>query len=192
MTQRAGWMIGLAAAGLLAGCGDKAKAPAAADAGKPATAKVETLLDAASMPKRKAGLWLQTVSTGTMKQASKFCTDAAVEGQLGVIGQGMSKDMCSKIEMRRKLDGSIAFSSVCAMGGSGTTTTDGVMSGDFNSAYKMTATSTTTGAAAEQMNGVHAMTMEAVYQGPCPAGFKPGDMEVNGMKFNVASMAHPK
>jgi hypothetical protein len=43
------------------------------------------------------------------------------------------------------------------------------------------------------MNGSHKMVLDAVWQGPCPAGFKPGDMELpGGMKINVLEMAGRK
>src|SRR5438552_2208628 len=46
------------------------------------------------------------------------------------------------------------------------------------------------GAAATQMNGEHEMTMEGTWKGACPAGFKPGDMELpGGMKINMLDMA---
>jgi hypothetical protein len=98
--------------------------------------------------------------------------------------------MCSKTAMSRGLDGSWSFSSVCNVGAGGKTTTSGVITGDFNSKYEMTAESTTEGASAPQMNGPHKMAMEAVWVGPCPAGFKPGDMELpGGMKMNMLAMA---
>ena len=44
-------------------------------------------------------------------------------------------------------------------------------------------------AGAPQMNGEHAMTLEATWKGPCPADFKPGDMELpGGMKINMLTM----
>jgi hypothetical protein len=36
------------------------------------------------------------------------------------------------------------------------------------------------------MNGTHDMTLEASWQGPCPAGMQPGDMLLpGGMKNNM-------
>ena len=64
------------------------------------------------------------------------------------------------------------------------------MTGDFSSSYVVKAKSVTTGGSAPQMNGERDMTMEAKYQGPCPADFRPGDMEVApGVKFNVVEMS---
>jgi hypothetical protein len=75
------------------------------------------------------------------------------------------------------------------MGSGGTIVSTGEAKGDFGSHYTVDIKSSTTGAAAPQMNGEHAMTLEATWKGPCPAGFKPGDMELpGGMKINMLTM----
>jgi hypothetical protein len=109
---------------------------------------------------------------------------------MGWWGQQASKDMCTHTAFTRGLDGSMSFSSSCDMGASGHTVTKGVATGDFATGYQMQAETTTTGAAAPQMNGVHKMTVEAAWKGPCPADMKPGDMELpGGMKINMLAMA---
>ena len=46
------------------------------------------------------------------------------------------------------------------------------------------------GAAVAHMNRTVAMTAEGVYEGPCPADMKAGDMEIpGGMRFNMIDMA---
>ena len=50
----------------------------------------------------------------------------------------------------------------------------------------LAAENTVSGASARHMNGVHAMTIEATWKGPCPADLKPGDMVLpGGMKINM-------
>jgi hypothetical protein len=166
----------------LAACGkkDADKAPAAPGAPAAGASKVFTA------PQRKPGLWSQTVTTAGMTQTVKICTDAATESKLSLWGGQAGRDLCAQQDIRQGLGGDIAFSSVCDMGSAGTISTNGTIKGDFNSKYVVTAKSVTTGAGAPQMNGEHDMVMEAAWLGPCPADFKPGDMEVaQGVKFNI-------
>jgi len=184
-----GVLIGSAAVLALAACGRKDEAkPPAAPAPKPAVTG-ETA-PAAGFPARRPGLWQQAMSAGEFKQVSKLCLDKATDEKLSVWGAGAAKEKCAKTEMSRGLDGTWSFSSVCDMGGGGKTTTSGTITGDFNAKYQMVAQSTTEGASAPQMNGPHKMALEATWLGPCPAGFKPGDMELpGGMKMNMAALA---
>lgn len=187
-----GWRVGLmaaAAAGLVvAGCGKPADKTAASAEGaaKPAVA---TAQGPVTMPSRREGLWKQTVSTAGMTQSSTICIDKTVEAKLAVWGGGVAREKCGQPTLA-PVPGGWSFASTCDMGEGGKTTSHGTVTGDFNSAYKVEAESTTEGAAAPQMNGAHKMTMDAVYQGPCPAGAKPGDMTLgNGMTINMLDMA---
>lgn len=170
----------------LAACGKKEEAKAPGAPGE--QAKPGAPADLAAM-RRKPGLWRQTVTTSGMTQTMRLCTDATTEAKLSLWGGQATKDMCSKQEMKRGLTGDVSFSSVCNMGSGGTITTNGTMKGDFGAKYVVTAKSVTSGASAPQMNGEHDMTMEAVWEGPCPPDFRPGDMEVaKGVKFNIVEM----
>lgn len=184
----------IAVAGLgLGGCNRKndETAPKAAAAGQAAAPAVASAPAAVSAPpRRKPGLWRQTVSTAGMTQSSRICLDEAAEQKLSAFGEQATRGMCEKNEVSRRPDGTYAFTSVCDMGQGGKTTTTGVASGDFDVRYKVEAESTTTAASAPQMNGAHKMTLEAEWLGPCPAGFKPGDIELpGGMKINALQMA---
>ena len=54
----------------------------------------------------------------------------------------------------------------------------------------ITGESSTVGAEAPQMNGTRAVNIEAVWQGACPEGFRPGDLELpGGMRVNLLDMA---
>lgn len=144
---------------------------------------------ATTPPVRKAGLWEQRVSNGDMVQVSRVCMDAAVDRRLSWWGAQTTKGACEKNLVTGRADGGWQFSSICDMGSGGRTTTSGVATGDFDSHYQVAAQSSTTGAAAPQMNGLHKLTIDAAYQGPCPAGMKPGDMSLpGGVKINLLDL----
>jgi hypothetical protein len=192
MYRRAAILLSAVALAGLAGCGKKSEQAAAPSAESPAaqapaTASVPAVT---APPKRKPGLWEQTISMSEMTQKSSICIDAAVEQAMGWWGQQATKDMCPKQSITRALDGSWRIQSECNMGSGGTTVTNGVATGDFGSNYRMEAETVTTGASAPQMNGSHKMTLTAAWKGPCPAGMKPGDMQLpGGMKINMLEMA---
>lgn len=142
-------------------------------------------------PRRKAGLWEQRVSIEGVEfvQVTRICMDRAADEKLALGAQGPAA-ACEKNMVTRQLDGSWRFSSVCDMGSGGTVTTSGVASGDFSKAYAVRSESTTAGAAVPQMNGTRKMTLEAKWQGACPEGMAPGDMEIpGGGRINVLEMA---
>jgi hypothetical protein len=55
------------------------------------------------------------------------------------------------------------------------------------------ATTVTSGSSMPQANGTHAMELTATWEGPCPAGMKPGDMTLTlpggrSMTMNIMEM----
>ncbi len=141
-------------------------------------------------PRRKAGLWEQRVSTEGMVQVSRICIDEALERRLSWWGQQATTEGCEKNLVTRRTDGGWQFSSVCDMGTGGKTTTSGVATGDFDSRYVVQAQSSTVGAEAPQMNGTRQINIESAWQGACPEGFRPGDMELpGGIRLNLLDMA---
>lgn len=159
-------MAGLLAAGLaLAGC-QKADAPAA----------------------RKPGLWEQRVSGGAFSQVSRVCLDAAADARMGWIGEPAGA-ACQKPPLKKQGQG-WRFETVCDLGPGGKTVGSGTVSGDLSSRYVVQAESTTTGAMAPQLNGTRRFTVEAAWQGPCPADMKPGDLALpGGVKINLLDLA---
>jgi hypothetical protein len=161
------------------------------------TAIAVTLLFAApalalDMPLRKAGLWeMKMVFDGrsmpaqTMRQCIDQATDKAMQVQYGG-----AQGACSKQDIKT-VAGALTIDSVCKVGAA-TTTTHGVVTGSFDSAYTMNVTSTSAGG--PPMPGATPgaetkITIEAKYVGACQAGQKPGDiMMSNGMKMNVLDM----
>lgn len=162
--------------------------------GTTVTKTVETPAVPLTPPSRKDGLWTQTMSSDRMNQETKICIDQTVEQKMKWWGQqAQAKGAnCDHTEVKAKLGGGWEFNSSCDMG-SGHIVSHGVASGDFNSHYTVDIDSTTTGSPMPQANGSHKMKIDAVWQGPCPADMKPGDMTLpSGMKINMIDMADGK
>jgi hypothetical protein len=94
----------------------------------------------------------------------------------------MSKDMCSKSNIRRE-GGAIVTDSVCKFGTT-TATTHSVITGQFDSAYKVETRSTYDPPMAGMKEG--SAVIHARWVGPCKPDQKPGDMILpSGVKINV-------
>jgi len=181
-------VVGVLAA--LVGCGEK---PAAGtDAGgvaKPAASAPS--LTQAGWPRRKPGLWTQTMDLKDQgfSRSFRFCIDAATDEKLGLDSQGVDTK-CAKGQMTRTADGGWTMTSTCDMGPAGQTQSTIRVSGDFNSRYRMEIDSVTTGAAQPAMNAPHKMTMTAEWSGACPAGWAAGDVEMpGGRRMNLLTKA---
>ncbi|WP_297697244.1 DUF3617 family protein [Phenylobacterium sp.] len=187
--KRLGWM---AAAGLsalaLAGCQKKTTTTAettTAQAIGPGAAAPAAPAAPAAAPRRKAGLWQMSMSSEGVRQASTICVDADTDAKLGLAGQKPGANPCHENKITPRPGGGYDMESVCDLGDAGKMTTHGTLTGDLNGSYKVAMETTTTGSAAPQMNGTRKIEMDAVWKGPCPAGMKPGDMQVAGMKMNL-------
>lgn len=145
---------------------------------------------ALDFPSRKPGLWEIQTGDGTGKAPAgsytmQQCIDAASDKTLRDMGQGMGKDMCARQELRAD-GGKLVMDSVCKIGNT-TATSHAVMSGDFNTAYRMESKSSYNPPLMGRAEGTS--VMEAKWIGPCKADQKPGDMVMpNGMKMNVLDM----
>ena len=145
---------------------------------------------AVAIPARTPGLWEQKVTSRGMTQATRICLDKAAEARFAWWGQNAGQGACSHTRVTPRSGGGWSFASSCDMGENGKTETRGEVTGDFAKAYKVSAESTISGARAQSMNGTHAMTLEASWQGPCPAGMRPGDMILpGGMTINVLQIS---
>jgi len=197
-------VIGVSAVALLAlaACSKKPDAAATGTAQPANATAAATPAGPMNPPSRKAGLWEQKISTANMHQTMKMCLDGAVDQKMKWWGSqaqsGRSK--CEQQSVTPHLGGGWDFHAVCAMGESGTVTSDGSATGDFASHYKVEVTSVTAGSPMAQANGTRKTSIEATWTGPCPADMKPGDMELpGGMRINalggpgaspVAGMTH--
>jgi hypothetical protein len=185
--------IGIAAVALLALAGCQKK-PETAATGTATTATAPAApAGPLTPPPRKPGLWTQTVSTADMQQTTKLCLDEATDKQMAWWGSQAAKTTCPDQTITQHMGGGWDFHSVCKSAAGGTTTSSGTATGDFGSHYKVEATSTTTGGPMPEANGEHKIAIEATWQGPCPAGMRPGDMEMpGGMRINMNDMMSGK
>lgn len=138
-------------------------------------------------PQRKAGWWemvMQMSAPAPMTQKMNLCTDAATEARNSAFaGQSAPGSDCTQGPVTQTPAG-WRFSSTCKAGEM-TTTTTGVASGDFNTNYRVEATTRMTPAPIPQM-AESKMVITSRWLGPCPAGRVPGDMVMgNGMVVNV-------
>ena len=147
---------------------------------------------ALDLPARKAGLWeikMAFEGRNLPAQTVEHCIDAETDKMMNSIGGNLQKEACSKQDVT-KVGNTIVVDSVCKFGQS-TTTSHGVVSGDFNSAYTVKVTSKREGGApapgmpAESTSN---MTIDAKWLGACKADQKPGDMIIAGRKINVRDM----
>lgn len=186
MTWRLVMLAGVATLAL-SSCSKEKAASAAPQAASPSQVAPQSPTPPA-LPKRKAGLWKQTVTGSGVTQISRLCLDASSEEKLAIWGSQTGKSICAEQDVRPSAEG-WSFHSRCDMDGAGTVTSEGETKGDYNSNYTVEITSTTTGASAAQMNGTRKIHIAAEWQGPCPSGMAPGDMELpNGVKINVLKL----
>ena len=146
---------------------------------------------ALDLPARKPGLWeikMTMEGRSLPPQTSQHCIDAETDKMMNSIGGDMRKDACSKQDVQ-KVGSTIVVDSVCKFGAT-TTTSHGVVTGDFNSTYTVKINSKREGG--PSIKGMPAetnMTVAAKWVGACKADQKPGDMIMaNGMKMNVTDM----
>ena len=135
---------------------------------------------AASMdaPKRKPGLWQQTVTTTGMAvppQSMSMCTDERTD-DLIASRAGQSQD-CQQQSIRREGD-IFVIDAVCRSGNT-TIRSHGRFSGDFSTRYSGELRSTFE----PPMQGMKEMAqkIDARWVGPCKPGQKPGDVTLEGM-----------
>ena len=190
-------LVGIVAFGslaVLAGCGPKTQTqdrPAAPAATTEGLAAAPAASVAPAWPKRKPGLWTQTMNLQAQgfSRSFRFCIDEATDQKIGVNAQGADTH-CQQTSMTRGIDGGWTVVSSCDMGSAGKSDSTIHVSGDFNTRYVMDITSTTTGAAQPAMNGEHKMSMTAEWSGACPAGWSGGDIEMpGGRRINLLTKA---
>jgi len=146
---------------------------------------------AADMPQRKEGLWEIKAESDARNRdmpPMKQCIDAKTDAELqkhAMRGEGgPGRQECAKQSFKKTATGWEA-DSVCKHGGT-TATTHAVMSGDFSNAYTIDSQTHFD----PPMNGTadarHKVSVR--WLGACPAGWKGGDIEVNGHRFNTLEM----
>ena len=146
---------------------------------------------ALDLPPRKAGLWeMKMAMEGGAMPASvmQHCVDAATDRQMQQMGANMRAENCAKQDVRRS-GSTITINSVCRLG-EVTTTSQGTVTGSFESGYTMKMTSRREGGPpVPGMPAETKMTIEAKWTGPCKGDQRPGDVILpNGMKMNVGDL----
>ncbi len=145
---------------------------------------------AQEMPKMKPGLWETTTSTGGQKGApahtskSSMCISEAVQKDMMTFSQSMGAQ-CSKNITRR--DGNKYIGEAeCNFGGS-VMKSQSVSTFTGDTSYRVESRATFS----PPMGGMSesTSTQEAKFVGPCPAGMKPGDMNMGGRTMNISDMA---
>lgn len=179
----------------VAACGQKsetkkAEAPKAAAATPATEAAAPTAPTAPTQwPKRKPGLWTQTMTLKAQgfTRSFRFCVDETSDEKMGLDTQAEDQ-RCKRKSMTRGADGGWTVVSACDMGPGGQTDSTIHVVGDFNTRYEMEVTSVTSGAAQAALNGERKMSMTAEWSGACPAGWKGGDVEMpGGQRINMLS-----
>jgi hypothetical protein len=130
----------------------------------------------ADVPKRKAGLWQQTIAgQGMPTQTMSMCTDEKTDDLLQSKARGSSQ--CTQQSVRRE-GSSVVVDAACKEGKT-TIRTHGVFSGDFSSRYSGEMRSTFD----PPMHGMKEMSqkIEARWLGACKPGQKPGDVTLDSM-----------
>jgi hypothetical protein len=139
------------------------------------------------MPIRKAGLWeMKMVRTGSPipEMTLQHCTDETTDKAMSAVFAPMSKEICSKHDLKKTATGYVS-DSVCDVGG-GVMTSHSDISGDFNSAFTVKSTSHREGGGASVLPRDATTTIEAKWLGVCKPDQKPGDIVMpNGFKLNV-------
>ncbi|HET6756022.1 MAG TPA: DUF3617 family protein [Burkholderiales bacterium] len=138
----------------------------------------------ADLPKRKSGLWeMKLTGAGMPGHVSQTCVDQKSDD---LMKQDVEEKMsCSKTDMRRE-PGKLIVDSVCKIEGS-TATTRSVITGDFDSAYRVDSKTTYTPPLADLKEG--SVVIDAKWLGPCKPGQEPGDIVIPGAgKLNLEEL----
>jgi hypothetical protein len=145
---------------------------------------------AQEIPTRRAGLWEVTIShegRNTPPQTMQQCTDSETDKLMNAFGGDISADLCSKQEIK-KSGATIVINAVCQIGPM-KSTSQSVVTGDFNSNYTVKVTSKLEGvpAAAQGIGGT--TTIQARWVGACKPDQRPGDIVMsNGQTMNIRDL----
>jgi hypothetical protein len=138
------------------------------------------------MPVRRPGLWEITMqTTNAPSRTVKHCIDEKTDRPMQQLGQSLDREACARNAWRRDGERYLGESE-CRFGAS-VATTRSVFGGDFARAYRGEVNTRFE----PPLGGVgqSKVTLTARWAGTCPAGWKPGDMEMPGMgRMNVSEL----
>ena len=145
-------------------------------------------------PALKAGQWeVLTIPgnavAGAPANKTTVCTDQTIQNEIMALGSGMSRDMCSKMEIKREAS-RVVTNAECKIGESNIKSRAVMtLSGDTGYNTEIIATYDP-----PFMNMRESKTtLVGKYVGPCRDGLVPGDfVTANGRKFNLKGLAQRK
>jgi hypothetical protein len=150
---------------------------------------VSAFARADELPTRKAGLWEMKINkSGTVipEMTIQHCTDATTDKDMINAVSPLSKQVCSKQEVKKTATGYVS-DSVCSVAGASITSHSDI-TGDFDAAYTVTSQSHIDKGVPDSVRDT-TTKIDAKYIGDCKAGQKAGDIVMpGGMKFNVKDM----
>ena len=154
---------------------------------------VATAADAQEKYQRKSGLWevKRTASrTEDQERTYQVCVDQASDNALRQLAGGMRSERCETAKAVREGD-KLVVDATCKVAKSSTATTHAVITGKFDTAYKVESKSTFEPPLKGKTEGT--AVMEAKWTGPCKSNQKPGDVILpSGAKVSSVTDEPPK
>jgi hypothetical protein len=149
---------------------------------------------AQDVPKRKSGLWevkRTTVRTEGKPRIVQMCIAEASDNAIRQLAEGMRNETCKTNKVRREGD-QLIVDAVCNLGQTHTTaTTHAVITGKFDSAYKIESKSTYDPPIRGKAEG--SALLEARWLGACKPDQRPGDYILsNGLKVRASDSEEEK
>ena len=149
---------------------------------------------AQDVPKRKSGLWelkRTTARTEGKERIVQLCIDQASDNAFRQLAEGMRSESCKTEKVRRDGD-RLLVDAVCNLGRAHVTAkTQAVITGKFDSAYKIESKSTYDPPMRGKAEG--SALLEARWLGVCKPDQRPGDyILANGVKLRVSDPEEEK
>jgi uncharacterized protein DUF3617 len=150
-----------------------------------------TFAQAEEIPKRKSGLW-EVKRTSTLSRGQtrvyQLCIGQATDNALPQLAESMSNENCATSKVLRQGD-KLLVDAVCKLRGPQTTaTTHGVITGNFDSAYRIESKSTFDPPLRGRAES--SAVLEGKWTGPCKPDQHPGDVILpNGMKVSAETVS---
>ena len=149
-------------------------------------------LAATEFPTLKSGQWEMTTTTSAAPANTRktmVCLDASTQRQMLDMSQGMQKEMCTKMTMRR--DGAKYITEAECRLGDSVVRSRGVMTMLSDTAYRTEASATFDPPIGNELKESKT-TVEGKFLGACRDGMQPGDMLMpNGQKINLNKLPQP-
>jgi hypothetical protein len=113
------------------------------------------------------------------QMVTKQCVDESTDKEMMQSAFSQAGQKCSAIKQSQNGD-TFTVDATCTLSGGITTNTHAVVTGDFQSEYTVDATTDMTGGP-PQMPKHSEIKQDVKWVGACPAGMKPGDVEMPGL-----------